>query len=83
MLRREVPVKRGMTYEDLCYETLVLAGVLMKEALMAYEEGRWDEMRHPQGESEYPTFRNAPEEFYSLYMRNLQRKNTHTMWIRG
>ena len=38
LLRREVPVKRGMTYEDLCYETLVLAGVLMKEALMAYEE---------------------------------------------
>ena len=52
LLRREVPVKRGMTYEDLCYETLVLAGVLMKEALMAYEEGRWHEMRHPQGESE-------------------------------
>ena len=44
LLRREVPVKRGMTYEDLCYETLVLAGVLMKEALMGYEEGRWDEM---------------------------------------
>ena len=36
LLRREVPVKRGMTYEDLCYETLVLAGVLMKEALMGY-----------------------------------------------
>ena len=47
LLRREVPVKRGMKYEDLCYETLVLAGILMKEALMAYEEGRWDEMRHP------------------------------------
>ena len=44
LLRREVPVKRGMTYEDLCYETLVLAGVLMKEALMGYDEGRWDEM---------------------------------------
>ena len=62
LLRREVPVKRGMTYEDLCYETLVLAGVLMKEALMAYEEGRWGEMRHPQGKSEHPTFRNAPED---------------------
>ncbi len=59
LLRREVPVKRGMTYEDLCYETLVLAGILMKEALMAYQGGRWDEMRHPQGESENPTFRNA------------------------
>ena len=62
LLRREVSVTRGMTYEDLCYETLVLAGVLMKEALVAYEDGKWDEMRHPQGESEHPTFRNAPEE---------------------
>ena len=32
LFRREIPVKRGMSYEDLCYETLVLAGVLMKEA---------------------------------------------------
>jgi methionyl-tRNA formyltransferase len=62
LLKRKVPVKRGMNYEDLCYETLVLAGILMKEALIAYEEGRWDEMRHPQGESEHPTFRNAPDE---------------------
>ena len=51
-----------MTYEDLCYDTLVLAGVLMKEALIAYDEGRWDELRHPQGESQWPTFRNAPQE---------------------
>ena len=62
LFRREVPVKKGMTYEDLCYETLVLAGVLMKEALIAYDEGRWDELRHPQGESKWPTFRNAPQE---------------------
>ena len=62
LFRREVPVKRGMTYEELCYETLVLAGVLMKEALIAYDEGRWDELRHPQGESQWPTFRNAPQE---------------------
>ncbi|HJO41867.1 MAG TPA: formyltransferase family protein [Candidatus Thalassarchaeaceae archaeon] len=67
LLRREVPVKRGMNYEDLCYETLVLAGVLMKEALMAYEEGRWDDMRHPQGHSDNPTFRNASDEVSSLY----------------
>jgi folate-dependent phosphoribosylglycinamide formyltransferase PurN len=62
LMRRELPVHRGMTYEDLCYETLVLAGVLMKEALLAYEAGKWPEMRRPQGESEHPTFRNAPEE---------------------
>ena len=51
-----------MTYENLCYETLVLAGVLMKEALIAYDEGRWDDLRRPQGESQWPTFRNAPED---------------------
>ena len=69
--RREVPVKRGVTYEDLCYETLVLAGVLMKEALMAYEAGHWDEMRHPQGESEHSAFRNAPEDVLQIVYRKL------------
>ena len=72
LMRREVPVKRGMTYEDLCYETLVLAGVLMKEALMAYEGGRWNEMRRPQGESEHPTFRNAPEEVLDVVPQKLR-----------
>ena len=78
LLRREVPVKRGMTYEDLCYETLVLAGVLMKEALMGYEEGRWDEMRHPQGESEHPTFRTAPEDvLQDVYEKLAEQKYAH------
>ena len=71
LLRREVPVKRGMTYEDLCFETLVLAGVLMKEALIAYEAGLWNEMQHPQGESDYPTFRNAPEEVLQVVYEKL------------
>tara|TARA_Y100000588_G_C14219186_1_gene910253 strand:+ start:933 stop:1670 length:738 start_codon:yes stop_codon:yes gene_type:complete len=74
LLRREVPVTRGMTYEDLCYETLVLAGVLMKEALVAYEEGKWVEMRHPQGESEHPTFRNAPEEVLEVVREKLSQE---------
>lgn len=71
LLRREVLVKRGMTYEDLCYETLLLAGILMKEALMAYDEGRWSELRRPQGESENPTFRNAPEEILKIVKQKL------------
>ena len=71
LIRREVPVKRGMKYEDLCYETLVLAGILMKEALMAYEEGRWDEMRRPQGESPNPTVRNAPDEILEVVYQKL------------
>ena len=72
LIRREVPVKRGMTYEDLCYHTLVLAGVLMKEALMAYERGQWNEMRRPQGESEHPTFRNAPDEVLEVVYKKLE-----------
>ena len=57
---------------------IVLAGVLMKEALMAYEEGRWHEMRHPQGESEYPTFRNAPEDVLQfVYEKLAEEKYAH------
>ena len=80
LLRREVPVKRGMKYEDLCYETLVLAGILMKEALMAYEQGRWDEMRHPQGESPHPTFRNASEEILQVVKQKLE-EETYAHYI--
>ena len=71
LLRREVPVKRGMTYEDLCYLTLVLAGVLMKEALMAYVAGSWSKMRHPQGESPWPTFRNAGQDILDVVEQKL------------
>jgi methionyl-tRNA formyltransferase len=71
LLRREVPVTKGMTYEDLCYKTLVLAGVLMKEALMAYTAGRWSKMRHPQGEAEHPTFRNAGPEILEVVDQKL------------
>ena len=62
LLRRELPVHRGATYEDLCHGTLVLAGTLMTEALRAWSEGRWDELRQPQGEASHPTFKNAPPE---------------------
>ena len=80
LLRREVPTKRGMTYEDLCYHTLVLAGVLMKEALMAYEMGQWNEMRRPQGESEHPTFRNAPDEVLEVVYKKLE-EQTYTHYV--
>ena len=80
LLRREVSVKRGMTYEDLCYETLVLAGILMKEARMAYEAKEWDDMRIPQGESEHPTFRNAPEEVLEVVDQKL-RDQTYAHYV--
>ena len=80
LIRRELPVKRGMTYEDLCFETLLLAGILMKEALMAYDEGRWSELRRPQGDSENPTFRNAPEEILQVVRQKL-RDETYAHYI--
>ncbi len=74
LLKREFPVKRGMTYEDLCYGTLVLSGVLMKEALIAYDEGAWTKMRHPQGASDFPTFRNAPDEVLDIVREKLRKE---------
>ncbi len=71
LMRREVLVKRGMTYEDLCYETLVLAGVLMKEALLHYVAGEWASIRRTQGQSEHPTFRNAPDEVLAVVEQKL------------
>ena len=71
LLRREVKVRRGMSYEDLCYETLVLAGVLMKEALLGYESGEWGAMRQPQGDSKWPTFKNAPEDVLEVVRKKL------------
>ena len=80
LLRREVAVKRGMTYEDLCYETLVLAGVLMKEALVAYVSEAWPEMRRPQGESPWPTFRNAGPEILEVVAQKLSAE-TYTHYV--
>tara|TARA_Y100000591_G_scaffold328708_2_gene355725 strand:+ start:8117 stop:8863 length:747 start_codon:yes stop_codon:yes gene_type:complete len=71
LMKREFSVKRGMTYEDLCYETLVLSAVLMEEALQAYRNGGWHDLRTPQGDSDYPTFRNAPEDILKLVYKKL------------
>lgn len=72
LLRREVPVRRGATYEDLCQATLVLAARLMREALDAFVEGRWPELRTPQGPSPHPTFKNAPAEVLEVVRRKLR-----------
>ena len=72
LMRREIKVKRGMTYEDLCFETLVLAGVLMKDVLIAYENQKWNEIRRPQGDSDFPTFRNAPQEILDVVNEKLK-----------
>jgi methionyl-tRNA formyltransferase len=80
LLRRTVAVRRGMTYEDLCYETLVLAGVLMREALSAWQEDRWPQLRQPQGESAWPTFKNAPPEVLDIVRRKLA-DETYTHYV--
>lgn len=80
LLRRELPVRRGMHYEDLCYETLLLAGVLMKEALEAYERGEWPRLRRPQGRSRWPTFRNAGEDVLAV-VRNKLAEETYAHYV--
>ena len=71
LLRREVPVRRGMTYPVLCYHTLVLAGVLMKEAVLGFCAGQWPRMRRPQGKGEHPTFKNASDEVLEVVYKKL------------
>ena len=55
--KREIPVRRGDTYHDLCFKTLVVASTLMVEAVRAYSEGELDTKRRPQGDSPNPVFR--------------------------
>ncbi len=75
LLRRAMEVRRGMTYEDLCYGTTLIAGELMREALQAFVAGRWPELRHPQGESPWPTFKNAPPEVIDKVRNKLQEES--------
>jgi methionyl-tRNA formyltransferase len=84
LLRRELPVRRGMTYEDLCHGTLVLAGTLMREALEAWEQRRWPELRRPQSDfpSSWPTFKNAPEEVLEQVRTKLARQ-TYAHYAEG
>ena len=37
--RREIPVRRGDSYEKLCHATVVLSATLMREALEAFRDG--------------------------------------------
>ncbi len=80
LLRRELPVKRGASYEDLCYGTLVLCATLMAEALTAFVKGEWPELRRPQGSSQWPTFRNAPAEVLAT-VRDRLSKQTYVHYV--
>ena len=59
--KREIPVRRGDNYHDLCYKTLVVASTLMVEAVRAYSEDALDSKRRPQGDSPNPVFRYDSE----------------------
>jgi len=78
--RREVPVRRGDTYEDLCYGTLVMSGTLMTEAVTAYAGGHLAELRRPQGESPHPTFKNMPDELLDTVFEKL-RNRTYAHYV--
>jgi len=73
LARREIGVKRGMTYEDLCYLTLVLSGTLMTEVVKVYSKSfdEFTKLRVKQGESTFPTFKNAPPEILEEVRKKL------------
>ena len=59
--KREIEVKRGDDYHDLCYKTSVVASNLMVEAVRAFSDNKLDDLRIPQGESPNPVFRYDSE----------------------
>jgi methionyl-tRNA formyltransferase len=69
VLKRNIPVHRGDTYELLCWKTLVMAGTLMTEAVDIWRRG--EITRTPQGESGLPTFKVAPPEVLDVVYRKL------------
>lgn len=44
----------------------------MTEAMNAYEEGRLEALRRPQGPSPHPTFRNMPDELLDVVRQKLR-----------
>ena len=59
--KREIDVRRGDDYYDLCYKTSVVASNLMVEAVIAFSKNELDNLRMPQGESPNPVFRYDSE----------------------
>jgi methionyl-tRNA formyltransferase len=66
--RREIPVRRGDTYERLCWKTMQLSAALMTEALRAYAGGRLCGRAQGPGP---PARRNMPEEQVQEVRRKL------------
>lgn len=70
VLRREIPIQRGDTYEKLCWLTLVEAGRLMTEAVTLWKDGTIT--RTSQGESSLPTLRVPSEDVMKVVRRKLE-----------
>jgi methionyl-tRNA formyltransferase len=66
--RREIPVRRGDTYERLCWATAKLSAELMTDAVRAYREGTIE--ARPQGAGGV-TYRNMPAEGVEQVKRKL------------
>ena len=59
--KREIEVRKGDDYHDLCYKTSVVASNLMVEAVTAFSKNELDNLRMLQGESPNPVFRYDSE----------------------
>ena len=69
VLKRLIPVHRGDTYQLLCWETLVMAGTLMTEAVGMWKTGQVTRTR--QGESDLPPLRVPPPEIMEIVYQKL------------
>ena len=70
VIRREIPIHRGDTYEKLCWLTLVEAGTLMTEAVTMWKNNATT--RTPQGEGKLPTFRVPSDEIMKIVHQKLR-----------
>jgi methionyl-tRNA formyltransferase len=73
VLRREIPVHRGDTYEKLCWLTLVESGALMTMAINMWKNDSIK--RIPQGESKLPTLRVPPDDIMEIVYQKLKEQS--------
>ena len=78
VIKREIPIHRGDTYEKLCWLTLVEAGKLMTEAVTLWKNDSIN--RAPQGRSVLPTLKVPSEEIMDIVYQKL-RDQTYKHYI--
>jgi methionyl-tRNA formyltransferase len=70
VIRREIPIHKGDTYEKLCWLTLVEAGALMTESIKMWKNESIK--RIPQGESGLPTLRVPSDQVMEVVHQKLK-----------